>query len=119
MLVPKGLIATVGGVAPPGLVHVVLDNGTYKSTGGQLSTLSTVDWSSLGAAAGYRSTAVGTDAAALRAALDALDGVPGPHLVVADERRLAEPAQVLAHEKRSDEGRRRTRAPRGATEEAL
>jgi len=83
VLVPKGLIATVGGVAPPGLVHVVLDNGTYKSTGGQLSTLSTVDWSSLGAAAGYRSTAVGTDAAALRAALDALDGVPGPHLVVA------------------------------------
>ncbi len=34
-----------------------------------------------------------------------------------DERRLAEPAQVLAHEERSDEGRRRTEAPRGANQE--
>ncbi len=31
-----------------------------------------------------------------------------------DERRLTEPAQVPAHEERSDEGRRRTEAPRGA-----
>jgi len=59
----------------------VLDNGSYESTGGQLTTSSTVDWSSLGAAAGYRSTAVCADAAALRSALDALRGAPGPHLV--------------------------------------
>jgi phosphonopyruvate decarboxylase len=83
VLMHLGTAATVGAVAPPGLVHVVLDNGAYESTGGQRSTSSTVDWPSLGAGAGYRSTAVCADAPALRAALDALDGVPGPHLVVA------------------------------------
>jgi len=81
VLMHLGTCATVGALAPPGLVHVVLDNGSYESTGGQLTTSSTVDWSSLGAAAGYRSTAVCADAAALRSALDALRGAPGPHLV--------------------------------------
>jgi hypothetical protein len=38
-------------------------------------------------------------------------------VVWTDERRLAEPAQVLAHEERSDGGRRRTRAPRGANDQ--
>jgi hypothetical protein len=36
-----------------------------------------------------------------------------------EERRLADPAQVPAPEERSDEGRRRIGAPRGATREAL
>ncbi len=36
-----------------------------------------------------------------------------------DERRLAEPARVLAHEEHSDEGRRRTEAPSAVNREAL
>ena len=79
VLMHLGTCATVGGIAPPNLVHVVLDNGTYESTGGQRTTSSTVDWSALGAAAGYRSAVVCDDAASLRRALDGLDG--GPHLV--------------------------------------
>jgi phosphonopyruvate decarboxylase len=79
VLMHLGTTATVGAVAPPNLVHVVLDNGTYESTGGQRTASSTVDWSALGAAAGYRSTAVCGDAASVRRALDGLG--EGPHLV--------------------------------------
>ena len=68
VLMHLGTCATVGGIAPPNLVHVVLDNGTYESTGGQRTTSSTVDWSALGAAAGYRSAVVCDDAASLRPA---------------------------------------------------
>ena len=81
VLMHMGTTATVGGMRPANLVHVVLDNGTYESTGGQLTTSSTVDWSALGAAAGYRSTAVCADAASVRQALDAAQAAPGPHLV--------------------------------------
>jgi phosphonopyruvate decarboxylase len=79
VLMHMGTTATVGAMRPANLVHVVLDNGTYESTGGQLTTSSTVDWSALGAAAGYRSAVVCNDAVSLRRALD--DPGEGPRLV--------------------------------------
>ena len=75
-----GTCVTVGALEPD-LLHVVLDNGAYESTGGQLAT--SVDWLSLGAAAGYLSTEVCCSAADLDKALSTVETVAGPHLVVA------------------------------------
>jgi phosphonopyruvate decarboxylase len=77
-----GTCVTVGATAPD-LLHVVLDNGAYESTGGQVTTSATVDWRALGAAAGYRSATVCDSAADLAKALSVLADAPGPHLVVA------------------------------------
>jgi phosphonopyruvate decarboxylase len=77
-----GTCLTVGAVAPD-LLHVVLDNGAYESTGGQPTISGMLDWPAFGAAAGYRSAAVCADAAGLTEALSRTAGTPGPHLVVA------------------------------------
>jgi phosphonopyruvate decarboxylase len=83
VLMHQGACVTVGALGPRNLSHVVLDNGAYESTGGQLTTSSSVDWSHLGAAAGYRSTTVCATAAELDRALADTRGEDGPHLVVA------------------------------------
>jgi phosphonopyruvate decarboxylase len=75
-----GTCVTVGAMEPD-LLHVVLDNGAYESTGGQPATW--VDWLSLGAAAGYRSAVVCGSAAELAKAVSTVECAPGPHLVVA------------------------------------
>jgi phosphonopyruvate decarboxylase len=77
-----GTCLTVGAAAPD-LLHVVLDNGAYESTGGQSTVSGTLDWPAFGAAAGYRSAALCADAAGLTEALSRAAGTPGPHLVVA------------------------------------
>ncbi|GAA3216505.1 phosphonopyruvate decarboxylase [Dactylosporangium siamense] len=83
VLMHLGTCVTAGAFGSGGLVHVVLDNGAYESTGGQRTTSSTVDWQALGAAAGYTSTAVTDSAAGLSGALGGLPDRQGPHLVVA------------------------------------
>ncbi len=83
VLMHQGTCVTVGAVAPPNLTHIVLDNGSYESTGGQPTTSPRVDWLKLGQAAGYRSCTVCASGPALAGALHAIEGRPGPHLVVA------------------------------------
>ncbi len=53
-LMKLGTAATVGHYQPGGLLHVVLDNGTYETTGGQPTVSSSVSFASVAAAAGYR-----------------------------------------------------------------
>jgi len=83
ILMHLGAMVTAGEAAPPGLVHVVLDNAAYESTGGQPTSSRTVNWVRMAAAAGYRSGSVCAAPASLRAALRAVRSMPGPHLVVA------------------------------------
>ncbi|RJQ77702.1 phosphonopyruvate decarboxylase [Pseudonocardiaceae bacterium YIM PH 21723] len=80
-LMHLGTMSTIGHLAPPNLVHIVLDNGAHESTGGQATTSTTTSFSGVAAAAGY-ATAITVDTledieAALQKALDC----PGPHLV--------------------------------------
>jgi len=53
-LMKLGTAATVGHYQPGGLLHVVLDNGTYETTGGQPTVSSSVSFEGVAAAAGYR-----------------------------------------------------------------
>jgi phosphonopyruvate decarboxylase len=53
-LMKLGSFATIGAYAPSGLIHVVLDNGVHDSTGGQPTVSSSVDFSGVALACGYR-----------------------------------------------------------------
>ncbi len=53
-LMKMGTLATIGHYAPPRFVHLILDNETYESTGGQSSVSATVDFCRVAAACGYR-----------------------------------------------------------------
>lgn len=64
------------------LVHVVLDNASYASTGGQRPAACGIAWESLALGMGYRSATTCDNAAALCAALSAATGAPGPHFLV-------------------------------------
>ncbi|MEO5337717.1 MAG: phosphonopyruvate decarboxylase [Magnetospirillum sp. WYHS-4] len=52
-LMKMGAMATVGVYGSANLVHVVLDNGTYDSTGGQPTVSNSVDFAAVAGACGY------------------------------------------------------------------
>ena len=82
-LMHLGSSVTAGQVAPGNLVHVVLDNGAYETTGSQPTPSPNVDWVCLAVAAGYRSGRVCDTDQAFGSALAATRHSVGPHLVVA------------------------------------
>jgi phosphonopyruvate decarboxylase len=77
LIMRLGSLATIGALAPKNLVHIVVDNGTYASTGGQLSVSPHVDFAAAALACGYTGAAscIGTDA--LADGLDWLDKEAG------------------------------------------
>jgi phosphonopyruvate decarboxylase len=77
-----GSMAMIGAMRPPNLVHVVVDNNAYESTGGQPSMAGGLDWERLGAATGYRTARLCRTAADAEQALRAVADRPGPHLIV-------------------------------------
>lgn len=80
-LMKLGAFATIGAYAPRNLVHLVLDNGTYDSTGGQMTVSPSVDFARVAIACGY---ANGFSCDDLRGFADALQKAlagNGPHLV--------------------------------------
>jgi len=80
-LMRMGALATIGAQAPRNLVHVVLDNGVYDSTGGQATASGSVDFAAVALACGYgsgiRCDGLGGFAAAFTEAI----AMPGPHLI--------------------------------------
>ncbi|WIM93115.1 phosphonopyruvate decarboxylase [Actinoplanes oblitus] len=53
LLMHLGNLSTIGATRPPALTHIVLDNGTYDSTGGQVTSAGTVDFAATARACGY------------------------------------------------------------------
>jgi phosphonopyruvate decarboxylase len=73
-LMRMGGLATVGYERPPNLVHVLLDNQMYESTGGQSTVSHSVDFCAIAAACGYPRTALATKPEEVAAFLDGADG---------------------------------------------
>jgi phosphonopyruvate decarboxylase len=63
-LMKLGSFATLGAYRPANLLHILLDNGTHDSTGGQATVSASVDFAGVALACGY----------AFAAACDSLDG---------------------------------------------
>ena len=74
-------MATIGNAAPPSFVHVILDNQSYDSTGGQATIAGGVNFPEIAIACGYRSACSVEGAEPLRAALERAHSSAGPHLI--------------------------------------
>nr|AGZ94236.1 phosphonopyruvate decarboxylase [Kitasatospora sp. NRRL F-6133] len=85
-------MATIGHRAPGNLVHVVLDNEAYESTGGQPTASAGIDFGAIAAACGYRSRSDVRGAEPLRRAVARIDSQPGPHFVRVRIRPGSDPA---------------------------
>jgi phosphonopyruvate decarboxylase len=80
-LMKLGSLATIGATAPANLVHVVLDNASYDSTGGQPTTSPSVQFARVAQACGYRAGWEADDLSGLRQATARALAAPGPHLI--------------------------------------
>lgn len=54
LLMNLGTLALIGEYAPQNIIHIVLDNGVYASTGGQPTISGNLDFEGLATSAGYR-----------------------------------------------------------------
>jgi phosphonopyruvate decarboxylase len=80
-LMKLGTLATIGAHAPSNFLHILLDNGVHDSTGGQPTVSSTVDFSAVAAACGYRQTVTCDNLAAFEELFMVLGATPGPSLL--------------------------------------
>jgi len=70
LIMRLGSLATAGSRSPENLIHIVLDNGTYGSTGGQPTASPYVDFCVVAQACGYPLTACCSGDIGLNKALD-------------------------------------------------
>jgi phosphonopyruvate decarboxylase len=81
LLMKLGTLASIGGVAPANLHHVVFDNGVHDSTGGQPTASPNVDFAAVALACGYRLAETRDEEADFAPALERHLAAPGPTLL--------------------------------------
>lgn len=74
-------MVSIGRYRPINLTHVLLDNGSHESTGGQPTLSLGVDFPSIARAVGYASAVSGQGIEQLKAWLAPLRKSPGPHFL--------------------------------------
>lgn len=82
ILMGLGALAMVGGLEPANLLHVVLDNEAFASTGGQGTYSSKVRLDALAASAGYRCVRRAQQPGEARSAFRALRAERGPSFLL-------------------------------------
>jgi phosphonopyruvate decarboxylase len=80
-LMHLGGLALVGECQPANLTHLVLDNGTFDSTGGQRTRRHPLAWDRLALSVGYRTGSVCHTVEQVDECLRGVTGTPGPHLI--------------------------------------
>ena len=80
-LMKLGNWSTIGQKQPKNLVHIVLDNGTYDSTGGQHTAAGSTDFAAIAVACGYRQVIRCNDASGMEQALLHISKSNGPTLI--------------------------------------
>ncbi len=81
-LMSLGTLPLIAAERPGNLVHMILDNEVYESTGGQPSISSKVDLAEVGKSCGYPRVVRVDDIEGLESALLECDASPGPHLIL-------------------------------------
>lgn len=71
LLMRLGSLATIGWYRPKNLLHILLDNSSYESTGGQMTISGVVDFAGTAASCGYQKTVQAHDLEDLRRYLSA------------------------------------------------
>jgi len=77
-----GALPLIASERPANLVHIILDNEAYESTGAQPSISSKVDLAEIGRSCGYAHVARVDDVEGLEGALQDNETTPGPHLIM-------------------------------------
>jgi phosphonopyruvate decarboxylase len=80
-LMKLGSLATIGCYQPKNLLHIILDNETHDSTGGQQTSSPIARFAEIAAAANYRQAATADRAEDIRQAVRELRAAPGPSLL--------------------------------------
>ena len=80
-LMKLGTMATVGACGPKNLIHIVLDNGAYESTGGQPTVSATVAFADVALACGYAHSITCDGLQGFSRGLKSAMASPGPHLI--------------------------------------
>ncbi len=81
-LMSLGSLPLIASERPKNLIHIILDNESYESTGAQPSISSKVDLAEIGKSSGYARVVRVEDIESLEGALKDNDTVPGPHLIL-------------------------------------
>lgn len=81
VLMKMGTLATIGSNKPARFIHVILDNESYESTGGQRSVSPTVDFCHIASACGYKKCYRVDTKHNLTHAIYAIKENPGPSLI--------------------------------------
>lgn len=81
LMMKMGTLATIGAYAPKNLIHLVLDNGTYDSTGGQPTVSPHVDFAMAAIASGYVGACCCDTIDGFRAAMVEANSKDGPYLI--------------------------------------
>ena len=82
-LMSMGTLALITSESPPNLVHIVLDNESYESTGGQATITNQIDLSLIAESSGYQHVVRADDGDQLTAALAKCRSTSGPHFILA------------------------------------
>lgn len=99
LLMHMGVLSMIGHAGPENLLHIVLDNESYESTGDQDTTSSTTDFAAVALACGYRHAAEAHEEAGLRSRLESLLKEKGPSLLRVKINRLPTPGVPRISEK--------------------
>lgn len=113
-LMHMGIAATIGSHAPPGLLHVLVDNGTYDTTGGQPTASPTTAFEQIALASGYASATRAASARELGERVASFRTGDGPAFValcIADGHRAGVPRVGLSPREIRDRVHRVLRIP--------
>lgn len=78
LLMALGALTMIGHLRPPNLMHLVVDNEAYASTGGQRSISGSIDLPQIARACGYRLADCVLDETLLRVQLKQMRNTSGP-----------------------------------------
>jgi thiamine pyrophosphate-dependent acetolactate synthase large subunit-like protein len=81
-LMSLGAMALIATERPNNLVHIILDNEAYESTGSQPSISSKIDLAEIGKSCGYSHVARVEDVESLEGVLQDNGTIPGPRLIL-------------------------------------
>lgn len=81
MLMHLGSSTIIGNLQPPNLVHVLLNNQSHESVGGQPTVAGRVDFAAIAGACGYRRYAAARSLEDINKAWESISSAPGPSLL--------------------------------------
>ena len=82
LLMNAGVLSTIGYYSPKNLYHIVLDNGSHESTGGQPTTSSSVDFTQLALAHSYKGAMTVSSKTALQEAIKEMKQKAYPYMLI-------------------------------------